>query len=1253
MTLGSALPWRACSPLGRITIQSRRRQGLPLSSVLNDLRAVRSPAIVRLQSTNRTQPTDAGTLESFRRPRGHDAAATDAPHSLLDHLDRTPLWLHGEEDPVVVRPVVAYPDKREAREALLKKHRALTQQARVERRRQMPRAGDWRAILDVLMRRTPTCAPVQDGIKVIIPEQSVKLLWSDYENNVWNIKSRTGCDMTLYRPVDVEEAEGSGERQSAGVDRNPYIILSGRPTAVSAAVHDILKVTKAVTVIGLQGGTPTMLHEERAPSTRSAALTATPTRIPHYPMTAPCRPYMLRTRADQIPRPSEWTIESFQHYVAALTMGRVPQSLAAKLYPGADTHQDTVVRLLHDLFNDPAASAAVSNPTFKLALEYVVRAGETFVKDARSLFGSLGALGLRLDAGVYNLLAETSVKSKNLLAFESTVRRMTASKHAPNLRTWLLFLRMVEAEDVKRYILHAMYTKNFFADPRTAATVSVELADHDVHRAIQLGQDVDTFLAGLRALYGPAWRLQRRAANRYLDVFGRYSKFEESRKLLEHMFASEHCTPNAISLNTVLTHCKLQHKVDLAVGFVRMFDQRRFHRVADDVTFHLLFEVARKTRKTYLQSAVWRCAHVLGKTRYRMRDRGIKLLTEGDWEREFMTYWIRPLWGGPDGCKISKRELFETLLLCDARRFEEGAAGQRLVSRSEEKAFEHIPSAQDHPTSFLLGRLPEERAEDEYRLYADCMSRLAQRYVPAVPLGDFLQAALDYDRKLRKMVLDGEKVPDAMLLHAADLPLASKRAAGEYRANPVLEWLAQRAGAKTEEDAITEGKMHREEAAAGPAPVVVENDEGVAAAAARTQRSPRPAQADLGWGLMAEMTRLEAAQLSRQREGMKRFGAVKTPMENPSTILSGRDDVGLGERTSQVVIEPLQQESPINTTGDGGETEGISLGIRAEAENVAMEARMGQEVAEPIREEEPMDKLGDDGERDALQREIRPKPVTTEKATDILDVIGPARGVAHSPPELANVWQAKEEAEGFHKADVLVANPSKADDDQTHASVEPGAHAQTISAAVDDDVGRLPEMTAQGQRRTRPRDSEENNAQPSDGGQTPGSRISWVASGTKPLPDRSPPPPRRAARRPHPSTVRPPKLESKGDHHREEDVEARERAHAVLHHLLNVADRFLFGNTAPRRAGTGTGTGVAQHPGGLGTDLSYAGGVGGGGGGGGGSGGGERMASGYHSMLGPSRDYGGARVQSLAGHHQGGRYMRNDDVSLMSRTRRV
>ncbi|KAK4122463.1 hypothetical protein N657DRAFT_554741, partial [Parathielavia appendiculata] len=765
MTLGSALPWRACSPLGRITIQSPRRQGLPLSSVLKDSRAVRSPAVVRFQSTERAQSADAGSLASYKRPRTHDAAVADARLSLLDRLDRTPLWLHGDEEPVVVRPAVAYPNKRETREALQKKHRALTQQARVERRRKQPRAGDWRAILHHLIRWTPTSAPVQDGIKVIIPEHSAKLLWSDYENNVWNIKSRTGCDMTLWRPLDGEdaekegedEAEGSGERQSAGTSKDPYIVLVGQPTAVSAAVYDILKVTKGVTIIGLKGGTPTVLHEGRSPQpppTHSAAPMIAPTRIPHYPMSAPCRPYMLSMRADQIPRPSEWTIESFQHYVAALTMGRVPQSLAAKLYLGADTHQGTVVRRLHDLFNDPAASAAVSSPAFKLALQYLVRAGETFVKDARSLFGSVGALGLRLDTDVYNLLAETSVKSKNLLAFEGTIRRMTACGHAPNLRTWLLFLRLVEAEDVRRYILHAMHTKNFFADARTVASVSVEMADHDVHRAIQLGQDFDAFIAGLRALYGPEWQLQRRAANRYLDVFGRYSKFEESRKLLEYMFASEYSMPDVISLNTVLTHCKLQNKVDLAVCFVRMFDQRRC-RVADDITFHLLFEVARKTRKMYLQSAVWRYAHVLGLTKHRMRDRAIKLLAEGGREAEYMTYWIRPLWEGPDGCKISKKDVFETLLLCDARRFnvarqlQAGQQGSRSESSpSENKISRDNPSAQDSLTESLPERSPEHSPEHNYYLYANSMSRLAQQYMPAVPLGDFLQAALDHDRKL-------------------------------------------------------------------------------------------------------------------------------------------------------------------------------------------------------------------------------------------------------------------------------------------------------------------------------------------------------------------------------------------------------------------------------------------------------------------------------------------------------------------------
>ncbi|KAK4038438.1 hypothetical protein C8A01DRAFT_17466 [Parachaetomium inaequale] len=774
MTLGSALPWRACSPLGRIQHQHRRRLGL---AALENPRTVRHGAHFRALSTG--TGTDA---TKPAKPSAENSAAAASLSSLIDRLRRIPVQPHGDNESVLVKPVTPYPHPREDHEALQKHHRALTQQLRLENYLEHHRGGDWRAILQNLIKWTPTQTRRQD-LKVIIPRHSAALLSTDHERNLWNIRSRTGCDMALCRPTD------------EGAHMDPYVILSGQPTAISAAVDDILKTTKGVTVVNMQGPPQMGLHGDQTGVDGSAV---TRTIIRPHQMSVPCRSYELKTRADGIPRPSEWTAEAFQQYTAALVKGHMPASRARRLYPRGVTHKDAVMRQLHAVFNDPAASAAVSLPALKLVLRHLAAAGETHINDSRALIERVETLGLRMDTGIYNLLAETAVYAKHMLAFECTLSRMIIHGHRPNIRTWLLFLRLVESEEIRRYILQAMDTKNFFWDPATVIRVSEIMADHDAYRAVQQGQDWDAFLAGLRELYGPEWRLHERAATKYLDVFGRYSKFDDMRRLLEYMFSSSHARPNAVSLNTIITHCKHQQKVGLAVAFVRMFDERGYS-VANRITLHLLFKLARKKRKPHLLSAVWRYAHRRDMTDYDMRDLGIRLLA-GRHELSQLIDRIRGLWEEPHNCKISKQEFIENLLLCDYQVGQTASSNAQPLATSGRTTTKKPPRDPPDDATAAPGEetaLQQQQARSSmsaaemYDLYAKAMSKKAEEWAPAMPLGAFLQAALDCDRGLHKL---REERPEAynglpVDMHPVELPIA-KRGAGVT--NAMLRWLADK-----------------------------------------------------------------------------------------------------------------------------------------------------------------------------------------------------------------------------------------------------------------------------------------------------------------------------------------------------------------------------------------------------------------------------------------------------------------------------
>ncbi|KAL2264878.1 hypothetical protein VTJ83DRAFT_7388 [Remersonia thermophila] len=884
MTLGSALPWRTCSTLVRIQ-PPRRWLSVP------SLRASSATPWPPSSSTNGRPATPSSASPA------HATTTAGAASSLIDRLSRLPVRPHRDwgiprahwAPAVVLRPDTPYPHKVESRESLRRSHRILKQQYQLETKRpQKGKPGDWRTILRYLIRYSPAYVPPEEGVRITISNKALELLLSDHRSNLWNIKARTKCTMTLYRPApgpwgapwpwdDRVQRTEKGEEDAPPKERalkdgwgtEPYVVLSGEPTAVVAAVDEIVKVSRSAIYdrtedSSAEASTPEeqsapppdttqdslaeLVKVERlnTPSPAAGQAEAAFAEIPvrWHPVPIPSRPYKLYERVDAIPRPKEWTVSSFQQYVAAITMGRPHGSLARHLYPGRQqSHQKTVVRLLHDVFNDPAAASAVSVPALQRALEYLVAAGSTFVRDAEALRDRAKELGLRLDTDVYNRMAQTAVKTKNLLVFQSFVGDMVLRGYQPNVRTWLLFLRIIEAEDVRRYILKAMAAKNYFSDPKVVNEVAVEMADHDIYRAIQMGQDVDAFVGSLHELYGPEWTLHTRAANRYLDVLGRYSKLDDCKRLLELMFASQRAKPNTITLNTAITHCKLQRKIDLAIELLQMFEKEGYPHLVDGITLHLLFEAARKTKKPHLLGAVWKYAHLTAQTNWDMRRRGIKLLA-GEHKMLRLTKRLSGLWENPDECKMSRLEFVESLLLNyeeinitpGTLRLEAATRGQAQEAKDSValRLRSRLLTAGDSAPELVVSTTEMERDESGapgaieyyyasthrliekakarsrqppkplyahiYDAYEHRMSRAAHIWRPKTPLGDYLREALERDRLLHKLAHSGlgsaQIFQDGVPAEMAPVKLAlQKRPVQGFKRDPVpprMRELAQR-----------------------------------------------------------------------------------------------------------------------------------------------------------------------------------------------------------------------------------------------------------------------------------------------------------------------------------------------------------------------------------------------------------------------------------------------------------------------------
>ncbi|KAK1770965.1 putative pentatricopeptide repeat domain-protein [Phialemonium atrogriseum] len=545
-----------------------------------------------------------------------------SPVTLVDRLVTLPVRQHGPRESVLVEPRIEYPHRRETQRSERRNHQGITAQLRLERIRAAQSAPppNWRAVLHTLTVWTPKYS--EDTVEVVLPEDAASLLFSDAVDNIWDIQSRTGVTMKI--------------ESGAAKDGPQTLLLSGDRRAIDKAIEDILSVTKKITSVLLsrpvdRSGSLYPLEGQETSSTPPVSIWDGQTSF--------ARPYALTRRAEDIPRPSSWTKRSLEEYVIALTMGRLPPTLASTIYPKGMSHDEAVIQQLHQTFNDPTARPALSSSAFKMALAFMARKGHTFRPHSRALFVRMEMFGMRMDTEVFNLLAESAVKARDLRSFSMTTNLMVKRGHRPNLRTWILFLRLIKSEEVKRYILHAMNHTELLDSPSAAREVAKEMASHDIDRAIQQGKDLQTFLTDQDALYGSDW-LSRDAGNKIIEILGRHGRFDDCGDFLDVMSRSIPGGPDVVALNTALTHCKVQNDLHRAVDLLERFDnsnnsnntaeqQQRGAAVPDAITYHLLSELGWRHKLPHVTGLVWRYSCLVNKTSYRMRRRAADLLRKG------------------------------------------------------------------------------------------------------------------------------------------------------------------------------------------------------------------------------------------------------------------------------------------------------------------------------------------------------------------------------------------------------------------------------------------------------------------------------------------------------------------------------------------------------------------------------------------------------------------------------------------------
>jgi pentatricopeptide repeat protein len=464
---------------------------------------------------------------------------------------------------------------------------------------------DWRVILSDLSTHTPKNEKWLDqALNVVVPESAAGKFLYGVDTNMWDIGERYGCSIEL-----------NGRNPETGEYRS--FLLSGSATAIRKTTADILRIApetelKPTTHKGL---VPTGIKTNAARSNK--ANEADGGRDAKVRTVKSGGHRRIQTmRADKVPRPTEWTQQSFADYVTDLTSVEMPNHIHRLIYKNGETHVSAVIAILRKIFQDPDCRSSISRKAFNTAMAYFIKANQ--IEDARIFFVHMEMMKIQSEVETFNIMLRGAAKSEDLHNFHFILHLMLRRGISPNYKTWIAFMMAIPDLRIKLYILTAMRERGLLRHIATMRAVCEQLVSQEISTSLDNGQSQDEFLRHMDSRYGTSW-LTVSSANRILDALGERGLVSRSWDFLDVM-SSRFVKPDHVSIDMILNHCKHSMNVTGAIEVMKSISPS-IGFVPHEDTYHILFELAWRSRSYNLARVVWRYACLNALTTWKMRIR--------------------------------------------------------------------------------------------------------------------------------------------------------------------------------------------------------------------------------------------------------------------------------------------------------------------------------------------------------------------------------------------------------------------------------------------------------------------------------------------------------------------------------------------------------------------------------------------------------------------------------------------------------
>ncbi|PNP80722.1 hypothetical protein FNYG_06321 [Fusarium nygamai] len=414
----------------------------------------------------------------------------------------------------------------------------------------------------------------------------------------------------------VDSATGVLQKLRAVVDRNPSaIVLRGQSKILVKVADEIVRYCQDAEIYEL--------GEVAASDYKTRQLWPTIENAPNGGASLPddhndniwvhkeYQPHSLHVPYEQIPRPCVWTHDNFEHYISTLCYGKVPPHLAIRFYGqrrvnGRYIDTDGIrIKLIVDAFDDPAAKPFITIPVLKMAISMMAfRGGHR--ASANYLIQLGEELGIPMDTDIYNIMLDGYAHKRDIGFFYSFLRRMEARYHHPNIRTWLLFLRLVRGEDERRQVIVAMYQLGMFNHQATRRGIADVMASLDAYAAFKAGIPLKNFLDEQKERYGEGW-LAVDGLNSIVTELLRFHRPEDPRiedcKKLVRIYTELGHRVELKTINIFLSYASKSRDWDTALWAMSLFKDAGCK--PDQETYGALLSLAVKTRSPHALGTVY------------------------------------------------------------------------------------------------------------------------------------------------------------------------------------------------------------------------------------------------------------------------------------------------------------------------------------------------------------------------------------------------------------------------------------------------------------------------------------------------------------------------------------------------------------------------------------------------------------------------------------------------------------------------